>query len=387
MTVGGPYMSLNVDFARRAAAGAAVLGLLATACGGGTAEPADTASATTPSSVPAATDATSGGATEAAATDTPAAESRQVPETLAFALNAAENESYTFTQGLGINFGPAGVPFPQTEPYAFGEVADGQTHVRVDLEKFVGQAMSSLASFGLGPDLPTGQSFDVWIDDSTVTLDLQNLPTLESEVEAVANGPVSVDIAAVDAADLNAIVRQFGQGSIASDPNAVFDALGSLESMTEKGAGFLGTESVTEYVATVKVGDYYAAQGTSVVNQLGIVESIAIADETSDDIAQIVPALEELDLDVLVAIDADGRVRSVASDMNVTELVVSLFANSPELAGEDGAPAVDLGALFGPDGLQIVLSTWQEFHEYGTTTFIDAPEAVDVTTDVDSLFG
>lgn len=373
----------NSTTARRAFAGAAMLALLATGCGG--TEPAEQAAVTATTVAPAETETSE--ADTAVTTDTLAAVPRQVPETLAFAINAAENESYNFTQGLGINFGPAGTPFPQTSPYAFGEVAAGQTHVRVDLEDFVTQSMASLASFGLGPEVPVGEEFDVWIDDSTVTLDLQNLSSVSSDVAAVSTGPVSVDLTAIDNADLGAVVQQFGQGSIATDPAALFQALSSFETMVEKGVATVGTVAVTEYTATVSVGDYYEAQGTSVSSQLGVVEGIALADESADAISDLVPQLEQLDLPVDIALDEDGRVRRVRSDMNVTDLVVTMFSNSPELAGEDGEPAVDLGSLFGPDGLQIVLTSWHEFHDYGTEVAVAPPEAVDVTADVDALFG
>lgn len=368
---------------RRSLASAAFFAVLASGCGG--TEPAEQASITATTVVPA--EAATGETDTAAPTETVAAIPRQVPETLAFAINAAENESYTFTQGLGINFGPAGTPFPQTSPYAFGEVAGGQTHVRVDLEDFVTQSVASLASFGLGPEVPVDQEFDVWIDDTTVTVDLQNLSSMTSDVVAVSQGPVSIDLNAIDNASLGTVVNQFGQGSIATDPAALFEALLSFDTMVEKGPATVGAVPVTEYTATVSVGDYYAAQGASVGNQLGIVEGLALGDASTDALAELLPQLEQLDLPVDIALDEDGRVRRVRSDMNVTDLVVTMFSNSPDLAGEDGEPAVDLGALFGPDGLQIVLTSWHEFHDYGTDVSVAAPEAVDVTADADTLFG
>lgn len=373
----------NSIASRRCLAGAALFALLATGCGG--TEPTEQASVTATTVAPA--EPATGETDIAAPAETVAAVPRQVPETLAFAINAAENESYTFTQGLGINFGPAGTPFPQTSPYAFGEVAGGQTHVRVDLEDFVTQSMASLASFGLGPEAPTGQEFDVWIDDTTVTMDLQSLPSMSSDIAAVSEGPVSIDLAAIDNASLGNVVKQFGQGSIATDPAAMFEALSSFDTMVEKGPATVGSVAVTEYTATVSVGDYYAAQGTSVGDQLAVVEGIALGDESTDALAELVPQLEQLDLPVDIALDEDGRVRRMRSDMNVTDLVVTMLSNSPELAAKDGAPAVDLGALFGPDGLQIVLTSWHEFHDYGTDVAVAPPEAVDVTADADTLFG
>lgn len=382
-------MFVNSIHARRAAVSVAVLGLLAAGCGGAEA-PSDAAET---SSVPAVAEAANDAASTADAVDSAGpADTRQAPETLAFAINAAETESFAFTQGLGINFGPAGVPFAQTEPYAFGEVADGETHVRVDLEKFVAQSMASLVSFGLGPELPVGQEFEVWIDNSTVTLDLQQLTSLETELAAASTGPVSVAVASLDSdalngVDLSTVVRQFGQGSIATDPGALFEGLSTLDSMVMGEETVIGDVTVTEYTATVTVDEYYEAQGTTVEAQLGVVEMIALADESGDQMSEIIPALGALDLDVNIALDADGRLRRVASDLNVTDLVVTMFADSPELAGEDGEPAFDLAALFGPDGLQIVLSSWQEFHDYGDTVVIDAPAATDVTAEADSLFG
>jgi hypothetical protein len=369
----------------------AILAFFASACAGTSTIVAETDA---PSSTAAETSA-DGAVTEdaddkfAAPADdaaVPAGSARNMTQVLAFAMQAAEQESYTFTQGLVINIGAAGGQSRPAAPYAFGEVVDGQTHVRVDLEAFVAESMGSLAGFGLGPTGLEGQQFEVWATNTTLTMDLSDLDIADADLQALADGPVSVDIAAIDGVDVSAVAQQFGQGSQVTDPVAMFDALRSITDAIEEGPGIVGDVPVTTYVATLSVADFYAAQGGSIGDQLSVIENLGLADNEADAIAGLVPALESVELDVQIMVDDDGHVRRVASELNMTDLVVALFENSTEFSGGEGAPPIDLGALFGPDGLQIILGSWQEFHDYGSAPAIVVPDAVDVTDQLNVLF-
>ena len=100
------------------------LALVATACGGSSVTAENLSSSITDSTAPAVVDDSSDSAeTDVATTDTPQddtvvapAESRDMTSVLAFAIEAAEQESFTFTQGLAINLGAAGVAPPATGP-------------------------------------------------------------------------------------------------------------------------------------------------------------------------------------------------------------------------------------------------------------------------------
>lgn len=370
------------------------LALVATSCGGSSVTAENLSSSITDSTAPAVVDDSSDSAVtdDLGATDTPQddtvvapAESRDMTSVLAFAIEASEQESFTFTQGLAINLGAAGVTPPAAGPYAFGEVSEGRTHVRVDLEAFVAESMGSLAGFGLGPGDLTGQQFEVWTDDDALTMDLSKLDV--GEFDAVfADGPVSVEAGAASGVDINAVAQQFGQGSQITDPAAMFNALRLVTEAQETGTDIVGDVDVTVYSAMLSVGDYYEAIGSRASDQLSTIESLGLAESEAEAIAELIPMLETLEMDVTIMVDADGRVRRVATDLNVTSIIVALFESSSELSEVEGAATVDIGALFGPDGLQIGLSNWQEFDDYGSAPEITVPDAADVTDQAVELF-
>ena len=374
-----------------------LLALIATACGGTAATVTDTAGTSSDAlSDEASADAAAGSAasTDDSAEDQKlaapadaavAANQRDMTQVLAFAIEASELESFTFTQGLAINIVGLGTPVAPAAPYAFGEVVNGETHVRVDLEAFVKESMGSLAGFGLGPTDLVGQEFEVWTTDSTLIMDLSKLDIVGADVQQFTSGPVSVTVADVEGVDVNAVVQQFGQGSQVTDPGSLFDALRSVTEAVDNGPATVGDVAVTSYTAKLTVGDYFESIGSGAGQQLSIVESLGLAEAEADAVATLVPALESLELDVNIMVDADGRVRRVSTSMNMTDLVVALFEGSAELSGE-GQPQVDLGALFGPDGLQIQLNGWQEFHDYGAAPAISIPDSADITAQVNELF-
>ena len=389
--------SLMTTRTRRTRAALVALALTATACGGGTVDTSDAGSSTedqatttTPTAAVVSTseDVSSDESLEDVAGDTDAVpvESRDLTTVLAFAIDASDQESFTFTQGLSINIGPAGVPAPDSAPYAFGEVVDGQTHVLVDLETFVAESMGSLAGFGLGPGELVGQKFEVWSDDSTLTMDLTDIDIVGETAQPLTEGPVSVTVSDATSVDMNAVARQFGQGSQITNPNAMFDALQTLSEGQEVGPAMLGDIPVTVYASTLTVADYYAAIGASASDQLSTIESLGLAESEAEAISGLIPLLETLDMNAEISVDDDGRVRRVSTTLDVTDVVVALFESSVELSGTEGPPQVDIGALFGPDGLGVVLSNWQEFHDYGAAPAIVVPEAEDVTDMVDDIF-
>lgn len=376
---------------RRARAGLVALALVATACGGDTVESTNLSSSIEAPDV-SSTEAPVQDAMEDADADA-ASEIAEVPiealdltSVLAFAIDASEQESFTFTQGLAINIGPAGAPTPEAGPYAFGEVVDGQTHVRVDLETFVQESMGSLSGFGLGPGDLVGQEFDMWSDDDTLTMDLTKIDIMGETAQPLTNGPISVRVDEETSVDMNAVARQFGQGSQITDPEAMFSALQSLSEGQEVGPAMLGDIPVTVYATTLTVADYYSAIGASASDQLSTIRSLGLAESEAEAISELIPLLETLDMNAEISVDADGRVRRVSTSLDVTEVVVALFESSVELSGTDGEPQVDIGALFGPDGLGVELSNWHEFHDYGVAPAIVVPEAEDVTDLVDEIF-
>jgi len=369
---------------RRTRAGLVALALLATGCGGDSVE-----STNLSSSIEAPGVSSKQAPVQDAIEDVDANTAGEIAEVpiealdlttvLAFALDASEQESFTFTQGLAINIGPSGAPTAESGPYAFGEVVNGQTHVRVDLETFVRESMGSLAAFGLGPGDLVGQEFDVWSDTETLTMDLTKIDIMGETAQPLTDGPISVRVDDETSVDLNAVARQFGQGSQITDPGAMFSALQSLSEGREVGPAMLGDIAVTVYATTLTVAEYYNAIGASAEDQLSTIKSLGLAESEAEAISELIPLLESLDMNAEISVDADGRVRRVSTSLDVTEVVVALFESSVELSGTDGEPQVDIGALFGPDGLGVELRNWQEFHDYGVAPAIVVPEAEDVT--------
>jgi hypothetical protein len=338
------------------------------------------------SSVPVIPEAVDDASAESANGDLPTDGARRFSEALAFALEEELRQSYTFTQGLAINVGRAGTASRSAEPYAFGEIDGERSHIHVDLEASIAQALGGLGAFGLAPSELTGQSLDVWTDGTTVTMDLSSLEALGDGAGAFGSGPVSVRAEDLDGIDVVGIVNQFGQGSQVFNPDSMFEVLESIEEATEVGRGTIGADEVTTYESKIGVSDFYELLGVDTADQFDIVGSIGLAEGKADAIASLVPAMEALTLQLQIMVDDDGRVRRVGTSMNMTELIVVMFETSSELTAVEGAPRMDLGALFGPDGLQIILDGWQEFNDYGVAPTVTIPEATDVTAEASALF-
>jgi len=228
-------------------------------------------------------------------------------------------------------------------------------------------------------------TMEVWVVDNVMVIDMSALtaslagldPTAAAELGPFADGPVAIDLAAVGAlgdADAQALVQQFGQGTQVTDPAALLDALRSIDVVTEVGTDSVEGTPVTVYEARVSMAQYYDALGMDITDQLSSMEDFGIAADSAEAemIESMLPALEELTVDMMIMLDADGLVRRIETGMDMGEMMTSMFSGDPDMA-----------AMFGD--IEVVVDTWQNFSDYGTAVTITPPPAVDMTSELAGL--
>ena len=310
---------------------------------------------------------------------------------LAYAIQASEELSYSFEQGMSMRMNMLGMDLDISPDRAFvtGEVSGDDSRVLVDLGAFMTATFDSM-DIDLSDPLFAGMlgdlesmSIEVWIVDSTMVIDMSGLagsiagldPTAAGELSVFADGPVSIDLGAIGGTDATALVQQFGQGAQVTDPAALLDALRSVDAVSEAGSSTVDGTAVTVYEASASMTEYYAALGMDITDQLGAMEQFGVPSSSAEAamIGSMLPAIAGLTVEMKIMIDADGLVRRIESSMDMGAMMSAMFSDV------DGADDLGLGEV------DIMVDTWQNFGDYGTAITIAPPAAVDKTSDLAGL--
>ena len=318
----------------------------------------------------------------------------QTAQVLAYAIQASEELSYSFEQGMSMRMSMLGMDLDIAPDAAFvtGEVSGTDSRVLIDMGAFMesmfesmGMDLSDPLFAGAFGDIDT-MTMEFWVVDETMVIDMSGLaasigdldPVAAGEFGVFADGPVSIDLGSLGSlgsTDAAAMVQQFGQGTQVTDPAALVDALRAVDAVTEVGSSDVDGTPVTVYVASLSMAEYYDALGMDIADQLGAMEDFGI-DPGSDEAAMVeamLPAIEELTVDMTIMLDADGLVRRMETGMDMGAMMESMFG---EL---DGGDAMGMGDI------EIVVHTWQNFDDYGTDITITPPSAVDRTSELAGL--
>jgi hypothetical protein len=320
----------------------------------------------------------------------------QSAQVLAYAIEASEELSYTFEQGMAMRMNMLGMSLDIAPDGAFvtGEVSGANIHMRADIGTFM---VSSFESFGLDPNDPLfagmlgefeSMSLEVWTDESTMVLDMSGLanslgsidPAAAGELGVFADGPVKVDLDAIAASggvDAASIVQEFGQGAQVTDPAALIEALRLVDAVTETGQATVGSTPVTVYYASLSMADYYSALGMDISDQLGSMEGLGFS--AGSDEAELfdafAPAIENLVVDMTIMLDDGGLVRRMETSMDLGELF-SALGSGDDVEGLD---------MFGAGEIEMTMDLWQNFDNYGAGLVIEPPDAVDRTSELLAL--
>lgn len=368
-----------------------LVALIATACGSST----NAAGEATPATADDASAAVGDAVEDVVSAPDGAAPDAQV---LAFAIQASDELSYSFEQGLSmdLNLGGLALAVDSEDAFVTGAIDGEDSRVNADIGSFLGSMLSSLG-LDLGVQGPgfEGLEIDVWIVDDTMVIDMSSFaagiggfdPTAAAELAPFADGPVAVDLDALadlgdfEDTDASDLVQQFGQGAQITDPSAVLDALRTVEALEDAGTSTLDGVDVSVYEATVAMADYLEALDLDVGDQLGGLDDLGLPADGADGAAieDTLEAIENLTVDLTIMLDEEGLVRRLESTIDMGAV---LAAGAPAL--DDGA---DAGALGGFDLSQIeaVVHTWQNFNDYGEDLAITPPAAQDRTAEIAAL--
>lgn len=396
-------MRLSKQHFRMIVALVATLGLMATACGGGGEGPDDVVNSSgvaktgwgapvdqTPVEEASAEDdapraRSLGAPSESEESGQPDTDVEEVAASvLAYVIENSEGVSYSFDQGFSMSFefDDLSMQIAPSSPFVTGEVDGTNSHVRAD----IGVVMrETFASLGLDPDDPEfaglGAAFDdarfeVWTEGEVMTLDMADFvsamnevePGSMSELDLLSDGPVSLDLGALEDVDPWMLTQALGEGSQVVDPSALLDALRSVESVTEVGPATVGGRDVTVYSGSLSMDDYFSAMGQDIDHQLGMfsdlgAETDGIDTSTFDSLGD---ALSNIDVHVTVMVDEQNLLRRMETVMNMGEMMSAMFDDSIQV--------------------EMSVGVWQDFDQYGQSFDIEAPDAVDVTGQFNSLF-
>ena len=404
--------------------------LIAAACGGDstdiasddaavpadttTAAPADTTAPET-TSAPAQTTAPAA-AVEPAETTAPAesvvpaddqaGSSAPLAQVLALAVDNSESQSYSFSQGMAmrVNIGGQNLDIAPQEAYVFGEVQDGSTHLNMDMGTLMGAIFESTGLDVTQPpfdELFAGlddANIEFWADEQTLVMDMSSFastlgslnPQSASDVAALADGPVSFDLTQLDGIDAASLANQYGQGAQVTNPSEILQALRAADAISETGTDQVNGVDVRVFSATLSMADYSEALGINFTDQLGPANLGAFDGGPEEEIAAaLLPAMEQLEVGLVVMVDADDLVRRLEVGLDFGAIFEAMFTNADVLeaiATEDGITREELESeveFFGPDGIEMTVDTWQEFDNYGQDFNIVVPDAVDVTGELD----
>ena len=379
---------------RRLVALLALLALIATACGG---------SADNAASVDAATDADSPqpvaddlGVADSDATTSPdgAAPNAQV---LAFAIQASEELSYSFEQGVSmdINLGAINLAIDPEDAFVTGEIDGDNSRVNADIGSFLNSMFGSLGlDLGAQASEFDGLEMDVWVVDDTTVIDMSSFvtgvggldPTGAADLAMFADGAVAVNLSelatlsGVDDADAAALVQQFGQGAQITDPAVVLEALRTVDALDDVGSDTFDGVDVTVYEATVAMDEYLEALDLDVDDQLGGLDAFDLSANSADAEAlqDTLEAIEGLTVDLTILLDGEGLVRRLESTVDMGA-VLAAGAGSAD-TGDAG-----IGGAFDLSQIDLVVETWQNFDDYGVDIEITPPDAPDRTAEVAAL--
>lgn len=327
---------------------------------------------------------------DAVAPDAPA----QTAQVLAYAIQASEELSYSFEQGMSMQMSMLGMDLDISPDAAFvtGEVSGTDSRVLVDLGSFMTAMFESMDIDLSDPMFASvlgdfgNMSMEVWVVDSTMVIDMSSLaasmgamdPAATAELSIFADGPVSVDLAALEGiggTDAASLAQQFGQGAQVTDPAALIDALRGVDAVTDAGSSTVGDTPVTVYKASLSMSEYYQALDMDITDQLGSMESFGVAPGGPEAamLESMLPALEQLTVDMTIMLDSDGLVRRIETRMDMGEMMSTMFGDL------EGADSLGLGDI------EVVVDTWQNFDDYGTDVTITAPAATDRTSELAGL--
>ena len=366
-------------FRRRVVAPVALVGLLATACGG-----ADETSTAAPLDSVRNTPAES---SQPIAESTTAAVGSPSAEVLAFAIQAAEDQTYSFQQGLSMRMNIFGqqLDVATDGPLATGIVSGDDQSINMDIGGFM---VAMFESFGLDANDPLfggalaefqDIEMDMWVVDDQLVMDFSDFtgafgdldPAAASELSIFANGPVSIDLdrlaelgvdQGVAASD---IANQFGQGVQITDPADIVSALRSVDALNEVGSDVVNGFDVTVYDSTVSLGEFSRAIGQDTSAALGQLGDLRIDEEA------ILAELEAIEVEMTIMLDGEGLVRQLITTMDMGSFVSSTL-------GEHGGFGSSADA-------EMLIETWQTFDDYGVDFDVVAPEATDVTSELAGL--
>ena len=340
-------------------------------------------------------------------TDAAAGEADPLSQVLAFALEASESQSYSFTQGVAMRMNVAGVDFSiaPNEAYVFGEVEGNTTHIRADIGVIMAATFDSL---GIDINEPPfneifsdlgGASMEMWTDESTLVMDMSELatfmggldPAAGAELDVFADGPVKIDLTQLDGVDATMLANQFGQGAQVTDPAQLLQALRDVDAVSETGTDTVNGVAVRVFTADMSMTDYYTALDIDIDGQLEAANLGDLSGAELDLVESILPALEDLKVELIVMIDDQELVRRMETKIDMGAMLEAMFENPDVLgaiAAEDGQSVDDLQAemefaLGG--GIEMVVETWQEFDNYGEAFGIVLPDAVDVSSELPEL--
>ena len=365
----------------------ALLALIATACGS---VADDTASADEAAGDDAVAEVVEEQSDDAAGVDaeaapapdttSPQAETPSV-EVLSFALQASEELSYSFEQGLALqaNVEELGLvlDLAPDAPLSVGAIDGNSSTVNTDVGVFLSEAFDS---FGLDPSLfgldLDDAEIDVWTVDNDIVIDLSGAiasygsldPTLGTELAVFADGPVAIDLEELaelgDFGETNAttLIEEFGQGASITDPSLLIESLRTIDVLEFAGTETFEGTPVDVYEAVVPVADFFDAVDLDIEGQLDQFDGFdVLGTPGAPGLLEGLGDLGEVTVDLVVMLDEQGLVRRLVS-------------------------TIDFGAAANAsDPLDVVVETWQNFDNYGEDTGITLPDAEDRTAEIAAL--
>lgn len=379
--------AIGKNMKRRAVTAVAVLAMTASACSG--AEGAATTTASRDAAVDAETTVV---VSEDLATTTTVAASTAAdalsPDVLAYAVESAQSLSYSFEQGVAIEFDLFGETLSASSngPIATGVISGEDQQIAIDIGGFMESMLGSVGADTADPSLAGVIDFDAltmdtWVVDGTLVMDMSALAALEAadlesagELELFADGPVSISLDELsefgvdDEVAASDLVTQFAQGAQVVDPSAIVDALASVDSLTEVGNQEENGIEVTVYESTITLDEYTTALGQSIEDGASGFGSVGGLDA-----AAFAPLLTDVEVALQISLDNEGLVRQLVTTIDMGAFINDMLSS--------GAEAGDIGDL------TMIVETWQTFDEYGADVEITAPEAPDVTAEIAGLLG
>lgn len=339
----------------------------------------------------------------AADSDAPVQSTGPTTEVLAFASDNSESVSYTFEQGMSVEIDLFGIEMNVTPTEAFitGAVDGDERYVRIDIGTFLESTVDTMSSLEEEPSIDDLTGVDLssliiesWNDGETQVLDMSQLvgsmettdPTAVAELAPFADGPVMLDVGALAEAggiDPSALLTQLDLNAQYTDPAGLFNALRSIDAVSETGADVVNGDPVTVYVADMLLGEYADALGVDVVDQIGALGDLGF-DPNDPTMSDLVDGLDVVPVVITTRIDADGRVRRLDVLVDVAPIVDTLIGTFLGV-GED-VDSEQIAAMFGEVDVTAKMETWQVFDNYGEPVDIVVPAAPDRTAELSELF-